>query len=238
MLKLTPFLSGKQRKGLKLVDPGVILRLQSSPLAFVGTKAEQKQKMTAHRYTTGTGASMRHGESSPTRPCLPTSRRVSDGGRHRPIGGSSWGDKDADCSWPKSAAGLSHYCVSLGDSGCVKRREMLPRAASSSHRSRLLLLWDGTAPTQQQHLLPLRSQRGGGGGLEHWSDFFHLPPPCALLMCMGANWRVRTVGVCCDGSLDAPFHGLPLLTHVCLRGQTHNQETPPPKLGQTPPRCF
>lgn len=93
MLKLTPFLSGKQRRGLRLVTPGVILRLQSSPLAFIGTKAEQKQKMTAHRYTTGTGASMRHRESSPTRPCLPTSRRVSDGGRHRPIGSSSssWG---------------------------------------------------------------------------------------------------------------------------------------------------
>lgn len=75
------------------MNPGLILRLQSSPLAFLGTKAEQKQKMTAHRYTTGTGASMRHRESSPTRPCLPTSRRVSDGGRHRPIGSSSWGTR-------------------------------------------------------------------------------------------------------------------------------------------------
>lgn len=48
-------------------------------LGFITIKA-QKQKMTAHRYTTGTGASMRQRESSPTRPCLPTDGRQTEAG--------------------------------------------------------------------------------------------------------------------------------------------------------------
>lgn len=151
MLKRSPFLSRKQRKG------------HSDPLprhryaGFHLTEAENDRSPLHHW-----NGCINAPEGVLADATVFTNRQADVRRRQAPSDRQQQlGKKDADCSWPKLTAGLSHSRISLGDSRCVKRRKMLPRVSSSSHRSRLLLVADGTTPTQQQHLLRLRSERGG-----------------------------------------------------------------------------
>lgn len=157
MLKLTPFLSGKQRKGLKMGESwgdSEATILSPGFHRHKGWAEAENDRSPLHHWNGCINAprGVLADATVFTNKQTGVRRRQAPSDRRQQLG-----NEDADCSWPMSAAGLSHYCVSLGDSGCVKRREMLPRVSSSSHRSRLLLSADGTAPTQQQHLLPLRS---------------------------------------------------------------------------------
>lgn len=158
MLKRTPFLSRKQRKGLTLFQDSDPRHRCAGFHQHDGWAEAENDRSPLHHWNGCINAP----EGVLADATVFTNRQEDVRRRHAPSDRQQQlGSEDADCSWPKLTAGLSHSRISLGVSRCVKRRKMLPRVSSSSHRSGLLLVADRTTPTQQQHQLRLRSERGG-----------------------------------------------------------------------------
>lgn len=165
---------------------------------------------------------MRQRESSPTRPCLPTGRRLR---RRRAPSDRQLGKKDADCSWPKLPAGLSHSRISLGDSRCVKRREMLERVSSSWHRSRLLLLVGQNNAEPAAASAPFEEPRRREGGLQHWLDSSS-PAPVHATDVRGGQ-LAGAHGAACVVTAARRFRPWTPVTDACVFTRSKSQPNPP-----------
>lgn len=140
------------------------------------------------------------------------------------------GNKDADCSWPKLTAGLSHARISLGDSRCVKRREMLPHVSSSSHRSRLLLVVGQNNAEPAAASAPFEEPKRREGGLEHWLDS-SAPAPVRATDVRGGQ-LAGAHGAACVVTAARRFRPWTPVTDACVftrsKSQSRAPNPPPP----------